>query len=162
MTRQDDHEWHVALNQYNAPAKDKDFQHWMYEAKSAANEVPRLTLLFRAEREGTLRKVHRQCSYSEPEPVVDNKLTCCLGTVCRECPHLLALDQAKVPAEQIDEIRAWTCVGHILQTKGLGGHIDTSEGFVLTEDDRMFWQKTYASMAGDDSPAQTTGSEDKK
>jgi hypothetical protein len=139
-----DHEWHVALNRYNRDLRS-DSKHWMYEAKRAADEVPRLTRLFRLEREGGLRKTHRQCSHQDPVPVEDNHLTCCLGVECRKCPHLLALDKMKAEPEQIDEAKAWTCMGHILTQQD---HVDTSEGYVLTTDDRMFWTGLYDSLAG--------------
>lgn len=140
-----DHAWHVAINAYTWPAfvGKPDYPRFMYEAKSAMDEVRRLPLLFKREREGTLAKAHQQCSHSEPVAVPDNHLTCCLGVKCATCPHLKALEAAKLTPEQIDHAKAWTCVAHIL-TKG--GDV-AREGYILTVDDRMFWDRTYANMA---------------
>lgn len=146
MSRKD-HEWHVALNQYNQIGGE--FRHWMYRAKEASREVGRLARLFRAEREGTLPKIHRQCSLSPAEPIPENKLTCCLGVVCNECPHLKAIRMAKLSEQDAYDAMAWTCVGHILEESATK-HVDTSEGFILTTDDRMFWNNVYQSMAATD------------
>lgn len=139
------HEWHVALNVYNQVGGD--FRHWMYEAKTASSEIDRLKLLFKREREGGLPKVHRQCSFSEEEKVEDNHLTCCIGTECRQCPHLLALETKGLTGPDLDNAKAWTCVSHIMHTIGSGVSLDTSEGYILTTDDRMFWQNVYQSMS---------------
>lgn len=150
MNRNANHEWHVALNKYN-DVREGEFRHWMYEAKRGAEEQPRLAKLFRAQREGTLPKVHQQCSLSAPVEMKENNLTCSLGVRCRECPHLMALAEAKMEVADLDEAQAWTCVGHILQEIGSGKHVDTSEGMVMTDSDRMFWDNVYRSMSADDS-----------
>lgn len=142
-----DHEWHVALNKYNEVGSG-DFRHWMYEAKTAASEVPRMELLFKRERLGQLPKTHQQCSMSAPEPVDDNHLSCCMGVECRKCPHLLALESPKMSPEAIDRAKAWTCASHILHKLGDNKYsLDTSEGYLLTTDDKIFWKKTYESMS---------------
>lgn len=142
------HSWHVAINGFHYP-KDggppiAEHSRWMYQAKEAAQEVKRLPLLFKREREGTLPKLHRQCSHSEAVPVVKNELTCCLGVKCAICPQLLALNamEAALP-EDIDQAKAWTCVAHIISK---GGDI-AGEGFILTTDDRMYWNNLYASLS---------------
>lgn len=147
------HSWHVAINGYHYP-KDGgpaigERSRWMYDAKDAAQEVKRLPLLFQMEREGTLPKLHRQCSHAEPEPVAKNELTCCLGVKCASCPQLLALNamQAATP-EDIDQAKAWTCVSHILSQ---GGDM-AAEGFILTTDDRMYWNNLYANLAQSHDP----------
>lgn len=142
-----DHEWHVAINKFAFDReKGEDLPHFMYEAKDLASESKRLVILFQKEREGKLGKVHRQCSFSEPVPIEDNHLMCCLGTECRKCEYLLALEKTeKVTPEQIDEIKAWTCCAHILMS---GGDL-AKEGFILTTDDRMFWDNVYESMSYD-------------
>lgn len=167
-----DHAWHVELNQYGAPhgfipddANGFDPAHdgksFMYEAKSVAAELPRLALLFGMERRGELAQRHHQCSRDDHgEAVTDNHLTCCLGVECRKCPHLAAIDrvttgrdysvrpsvEAPIPDEQRDVLKAWTCATHILMRGG-----DTArEGYILTTDDRMYWQNVYASLAGGD------------
>lgn len=142
-----DHRWHLALNHAVINAGRWPELHWMYEAKNLAREASRLVALFKAEREGTLPKIHRQCSLSAPEPVPDNHLTCCLGTACRECPMLLALEP-DLAGEELDTARAWTCATHIAQEAGRHS-VDTSEGYILTTDDRMFWDR-YMAMDPDE------------
>lgn len=139
-----DHEWHVALNKFNSVGGE--FHHWMYEAKNAYNELHRLPRLFKAEREGTLTKTHKQCSFSAPVELTENFLTCCLGKKCAECSFLKAIDQAQIPDPEKDIAKAATCVGHILSDPGSK---DTSEGYILTEDDKMFWQNVYKNMSAD-------------
>lgn len=156
MNRLDRHvsqNWHVALNEANfAPGAGMTiFRHWMYEAKQLADEVPRLVYLFTSEREQKLPSVHRQCSHSPLEPVPDNHLTCCLGVECRKCEHLLVLEKAALTPEQIDECKAWTCAAHILTECGAHpNQYDTSEGFIQTTSDRIYWDRVYTSLAGAD------------
>lgn len=139
--------WHAAINEYNTA--NKPFQHWLYHAKDAADEVPRLAMLFGMERNGKLAKVHHQCSHdSEGASVPDNHLSCAMGVVCRECPFLKAFDGMNVPPEQIDQIKAWTCVTHILTELGRQGELafDVSTGFVVTVDDVMYWQRVHDNL----------------
>lgn len=150
------HSWHRALNGYDHahvplvregagfdPASDgKTF---MYQAKDVADEVPRMAYLFARERRGELTRMHRQCSHSAAEPVPDNHLTCCLGVACRACPHLAALDAVDCTEEQRDVMKAWTCATHIL----LRGGDSAREGYLLTTDDRMYWDRVYRSMGAD-------------
>lgn len=137
------HEWHVAVNACATERGHDDWPKFMYEAHTAADEVPRMALLFRLEREAKLRQTHQHCSHCEPEPVKDNHLTCCLGTKCRECPFLLALETAKLTPEQIDQAKAWTCAAHIISK---GGDM-MGEGYLLTVDDRMYWDRLHSSLA---------------
>lgn len=146
------HEWCVALNRFSVGKIGKaDWRGWMYEAKTLADEVPRMAMLFRAEREKKLPVIHKQCSRSPEEPVQDNHLRCCLGVECSACPELLALDKIeKCTPEQIDQAKAWTCAAHILSEGG-----DTArEGYLLTVDDRMFWDRVYEHMSSDPPEAQ--------
>jgi hypothetical protein len=138
------HRWHVALNRYNTSGKGNEFRHWMYEAKHLADEVARMAMLFQREREGKLPEIHRQCSHSRPAAIADNHLTCCLGKPCRACPHLLALEQSEIKPEEIDIVKAWTCAAHILSQPQ--NSIDTSEGYLKTVGDRMFWENVYRSF----------------
>lgn len=140
-----EHEWHVAINTYVVPAMigTKDYPGFMYEAKAAKDEARRLPLLFKMEREAKLPATHQQCSHSEPVPIPKNELTCCLGMKCAECPHLRALEAAKITPEQLDEAKAWTCVTHIL----MSGGDHAREGYVMTTGDRMFWENVYENMA---------------
>jgi hypothetical protein len=147
------HAWHVALNDANfTPGAGMDtYRHWMYDAKHLADEVPRLTYLFARERKGEMANSHKQCSHSQAEPIIDNHLTCCLGVECRKCEHLSALDKAQLTPEQIDECKAWTCAAHILTECGAHpNQYDTSEGFVKTTSDTMYWERVYASLASVD------------
>lgn len=142
-------EWHAAINDLNQTS-GKPFVHWLYRAKDAADEVPRMAMLFEMERNGKLAKTHHQYSHDEEgQPVEDNHLTCCMGVECRKCPFLLAFDKLSIDPAEIDKIKAWTCAAHILTESGANEYsYDTSEGFILTTDDIMYWQNVYASMAG--------------
>jgi hypothetical protein len=116
-----------------------------------AEEVGRIAVWFGYERRGEMPKIHKQCSQSPAVPIPDNYLTCCLGVKCRECPHLKALEKAEVTPEQLDEIKAWTCGCHILQEVGAHPNgIDTSEGYIQTVGDRMYWNNLYNNLAGMD------------
>lgn len=142
------HEWHVAVNKHSDEWR-KAGNGWgevrfMYDAKKMADEVPRMVMLFRREREGALPQTHQQCSRQAPVPVKDNHLTCCKGVNTRECPHLLALEKiARCDPADVDAAKAWTCAAHIVST---GGDI-MNEGFLLRVDDRMFWDNVYDSLA---------------
>lgn len=143
------HRWHVAINQFiwhsGNPKWTRDFSkhRFMYEAKTASDELPRLMVLFAMERTGKLRTVHQQCSHSEPEPIVKNELTCCLGVKCAECPELQGVAAMEGTPEEIDTAKAWTCVAHILSKEGdVAG-----EGYILTTDDRMYWDRLHANLA---------------
>lgn len=140
------YEWHHALNDYNK-IESGEFKHWMYDALTCKNEVPRLARLFKAEREDKLPKIHQQCSMQAPVELKENFLTCCIGTKCKECPHLKALE-LKLSGDELDNAKAWTCTVHILKQPTRS--IDSSEGFILTEDDKMFWQNVYKSMSSDE------------
>jgi hypothetical protein len=139
-----DHNWHVAINRHSEGKMGTgNWPSFMYEAKTIASEVPRLIRLHRDERQGKLPKIHQQCSMSNPVPVQDNRLTCCLGVECRKCPELLALEKAEMTPEQIDVAKAWTCVAHIAMKGG-----DTMrEGYLLTTSDRMYWDNVYESLS---------------
>lgn len=143
-----DHEWHVAINRHqeaqSAAGKPWEDARFMYDAKDMADEVPRMAMLFKQEREGTLPSTHQQCSKQAPVPVKENHLTCCMGIKTRQCPHLLALEKIeRCSPEQIDTAKAWTCAAHIVST---GGDL-AREGFLLSVDDRMYWDSVHASLA---------------
>lgn len=146
------HEWHVAINRFHHgdgfDGPHREHECWMYEAKAMADEVPRLAVLFKMEREGKLPKIHVQCQCCAPDHqhIEDNHLTCCLGTDCRACPFLLAIDKAKLTDEQKDEAKAWTCAAHIVA----GGGDPAGEGYILTKDDRMYWDRVYENLATSD------------
>ena len=143
-----EHEWHVVVNRHSdewrKAGKEWSEMRFMYEAKTMADEVPRMVMLFRQEREGALPQTHQQCSMQAPVPVKDNHLTCCKGVKTRECPHLLALEKIErcTPGD-VDTAKAWTCAAHIVST---GGDV-MNEGFLLRLDDRMFWDNVHANLA---------------
>lgn len=155
-----DHRWHVALNQYATPYRrgHSDEMRFMYEAKTLADEVPRLVLLHRMEREGKLAATHRQCSLSAAEPVADNHLTCCLGVECRKCPHLAAIGAGELSEEEKDTAKAWTCATHIVSQGG----DQAREGYLATVDDTMYWQNLYSSLAAGDPAARPAAPEETK
>lgn len=139
-----DHPWHCAINHHAREQKAGAWPRFMYDAKTAAHEINRMALLFAMERNGKLPKIFRPCACcSEGKHIVDNHLTCCLGTECRKCPHLLALEKAELTPEQIDICKSWTCATHILAN---GGDV-ANEGFLTTVDDRMYWDRVGDSLA---------------
>lgn len=144
------HWWHVAINRFHdGKIGSPDWKRWMYEAKTVADEVPRMTRLFQRERAGLNPSEHQQCSRSMPEPIFDNHLSCCLGVECRKCPELLALERIEhATPEQIDTAKSWTCAAHIMSQ---GGDI-MGEGYLLTVGDRMFWDRVYQNMSQDVTP----------
>lgn len=144
--------WHIAINKFSdGKAGNPDWPHFMYLAKNAADELPRLAFLFRLEREGKLAKRHYQCSHDATgQDVQDNHLTCALGVQCRACPYLLALENASEKPEEIDQMKAWTCVTHIVGETARRDYLDSSEGFVQTVDDQMYWSTVYANLAAAD------------
>ncbi len=142
--------WHWAVNKFSEDKMgSNEWPRFMYDAMSMREESERLPKLFEMERLGRLRKVHVQCTCCAPEKqhIEDNHLTCCLGKKCRECPHLLALNDADLTDEQRDQAKAWTCIAHIAAA---GPNVDTSEGMILTIDDRMYWDRLYESLAASD------------
>jgi hypothetical protein len=141
------HEWHVSINKYvNSPEMHKS-NGFMYEAKTMADEIPRMIILFKNERLGKLPGEHQQCSQQEPEEIKENHLSCCKGVKCSECPQLLALELIeRVTPEDIDTAKAWTCASHIVST---GGDI-AREGYLMTLGDKMFWSNVYESLAQSD------------
>lgn len=149
------HEWHVAINRHNSGKMGTtDWKRWMYEAKTMADEVPRIARLFGLERRGELPKTHKQCSMSPTVPIPENHLKCCRGVKCAECPELLALDKIeRATPEDIDLAKAWTCAAHIASDGG-----DTmNEGYVLTVSDRMYWDTVCESLSQDDEGANVEG-----
>ena len=135
--------WHIAINRFMSEPDAFDQYRWMYEAKSMADEVPRMVMLFAMERKGELPKIHRQCSHSEPEEIEGNHLKCCLGVKCSECLALTALESDELTPEQIDIAKAWTCAAHIVSEGG----DKALEGYILRVDDRMYWDAVYKNLA---------------
>lgn len=149
------HEWHVQINRHHESrrADGAAWLHWMYMGKTLADEVPRMALLHGMERRGELANTHVQCHHAAcdntPQEVPDNHLSCGLGVKCRECPHLLVLNDAKLTPEQLDYAKAWTCAAHMLE-ENKGKDCSGGEGWLTTVDDRMYWDRVYQNMAADD------------
>ena len=143
--------WHVAINRATEDL-GYDKSRFMYDAKDIAEEWDRLPYWFGLERTGKLPVVHRQCSHSGEQEIVDNHLTCCLGVETRKCEFLAMLDKAEgVSGEDMDKIKARTCIAHAMTVKANNnGHLDTSEGIIMHEGDRMFWDNVYRNMAAKD------------
>lgn len=140
------HEWHVSINRYSDKIRKEKKEHpsFMYNAKIMADEVPRMIMLFKLEREDTLPKTRKQCSHQEAVPVKDNHLTCCLGIKCKECQELLALESIeRCTPKDIDTAKAWTCAAHIASR---GGDF-MGEGYLITVDDRIYWDKVHRNLA---------------
>lgn len=134
------HEWHVAVNRHSDEQRTAG-KHWremsfMYEANRMADEVPRMAMLFKAERENAMPQMHQQCSMQAPVPVKDNHLSCCLGVKTRECAHLLALEKIeRCTPDDVDAAKAWTCAAHIVSK---GGDMN-NEGYLLSVDRARAW-----------------------
>lgn len=101
--------WHGGINSYadKERAAGRDWPGWLYDVKSGAHESYRLMYLFQADAEK------------------DTHLTCALGTKCRECPILKAIETAVIEAragkfasysneQDLLMVKTWTCIGHIL------------------------------------------------
>lgn len=152
---QRDFEWqiHGNINQRQDAIRAKNGNHdgwegWLYESQRVQREIRYLPVLIGRERRGELPKTFKYCSHSPTEQLpVENKLMCCLGQELKACEILRDTfkDAESFPSEMIDEAKAHVCVTHIL-TESAKRLIDTSEGFVLDETDRQFWQRTYRSM----------------
>ncbi|HWT01141.1 MAG TPA: hypothetical protein VN256_12910 [Pyrinomonadaceae bacterium] len=137
-----------AIGAWTAEGQDK-FEHWLYESRRVMSELRRLPILFARERNGELPKAFKYCSLSPVEQLpAENKLVCCLGQEVRACEILRDTfkNTDEFPPEVIDQAKAHVCVTHIL-AESARHSIDTSEGYVLDETDRQFWQRTYAIMA---------------
>jgi len=162
LTRDVGQVWHEWFN------GEKDHDRTKYAFKEMLLELARLPKLFKAQREGTLPKTHQQCSLSAPV-AIGNRLTCCMGVNVAECPILKSLESyftnrrehyKGITDEEMDGVKAATCCQHILRESNMGRKVlfDTSEGYILTESDRMYWDNVYESMSRrpDDPPGYRT------
>lgn len=111
--------WHGAINAF-ADAQRKAGKSWpkvMYQAKTIADEVPRMVLLFQYERQHGMPDSYKMCAH-DPRPATplkDNHLRCGLGQQCRSCALLQAIDRdERMTPEAKDEAKAWTCATHFL------------------------------------------------
>lgn len=165
-----DHLWHVWINQYSEQQRVDKKPHpgSLYEYKSMVQALPWIGRQLGKERRGELAKVHQQCSHCAPEPIKENKLICCLGVECAKCEILISLRESvakrgqfydKITDEDVDHLCGLTCAWHIFTTATStpadgGWKVDTTEGYILDESDRMFWSNLYESLAssGPDEP----------
>lgn len=167
-----DHLFHVWINQRQDERRNagESWEHDLYEWKDALQELRRLPQWLRRARTGMLPTLHQQCSHSAPEPITDNRLTCAPGVDVVACPILKSLyasfeDQRTdgapytgephypdLTADDGDEIAARVCTWHIFTEQfrrilSGQGFIDTSEGYVQDEGDRMYWRNVYDSLS---------------
>ncbi len=109
-----DHGWHVGINRHNEKrrAEGKEFDHGLYNAKTAAHETFRSLYLWASDRNK------------------DTGLQCALGVKCRSCSILADVEAAliesrdaerfgrpEIEVEDIDFAKTWTCIAHILQER---------------------------------------------
>lgn len=64
-----------------------------------------------------------------------------------------ALDEIKGTDEERDFAKAMTCVAHIISE---GGDM-ANEGYIMTVDDRMYWDNVYSSLASQDHHEEANG-----
>lgn len=168
------HIWHVWMNRRNEERQKagKEFDHSMYTWKDALSFAQYGHRRIKEAFDGKLPKVHQQCSMSAPAEIKENRLVCCLGQEVTTCPMLLQIKaiheehwhapivacsghdsgkyyREKVTEEDMHKTMAKTCAWHVYE-ESRARFVDSSEGFHLDEGDRIFWQRTYASMAGSD------------
>jgi len=171
--QQADHIWHVWMNHFadEESRSGKKRPHSLYEFKSLLQFLEWGWKRLQDAYLGKLAVTHQQCSQSTPEPITQNYLKCCLGVDVTKCDILLSLKStfeaernrecgqlgkyySNVSDEQMYRKMANVCAWHIYKgvTKGSEGFngIDTTEGHLMDVGDRMFWDRTYASMAGSD------------
>jgi len=147
--RRANHAFHSWINSLACPlgSAGLNLDRSIYEWKDAIQEMRYLPTLFKRERDGLLPKLHRQCSYSQPEPIAENVLTCCKGVRVAQCEILVSLRASLsvdgVGLDEQDQVAASVCCWHIYSTGG----DPAREGYVLTTDDRIFWDRTYRDMA---------------
>ncbi len=162
--RNADHLWHVWMNRRNFNREDKaPHEHSLYEFKAMLQFLEYGHEVIHKAFNGHLAKTHIQCSHQEPVEIKQNVLKCaCEGIDVTTCPMLLGLKQTfddnkshyDVPAEQLYRTMAKTCAWHTYKTscdikEGLF-QIDTSEGYLMDESDRMLWSNIYSSLSESD------------
>ena len=162
--READHLWHVWMNRRNFDRKaDAPHEHSLYEFKSMLDFLEYGHLRIQEAFEGKLTKIHKQCSRTEPVEINDNVLKCaCEGVDVTKCHILTDVKRTfednkshyDVPVEMLYRTMAKTCAWHTYKVScGIeekGFRIDTSEGYLLDESDRMFWSNVYESMRGEE------------
>ena len=160
------HIWHCWINKYQDSRRASGLERArsLYEFKSALDFLRYGHLQLRDAFEGKLATKHQQCSHQLPVPILNNKLKCALGTEVLMCPILAGLKTefeaqkayvypfngekaySHVPDQAIYLLMSRTCAWHLLKeatAMGEGFHIDTSEGYLTDESDRMFWRGNF-------------------
>jgi hypothetical protein len=161
--------WHVWINrrQDERRARGEEWERSLYEFKGMLGELRRLPHWIKRARTGDLPTVHQHCSRSPVERIPTNRLVCALGVDVTQCEILKSLRSTfdeerrrpyygeRIGEDEVDRVSAAVCCWHIFTSAiGDGPWIDTSEGYVQDESDRLFWQRTYELMAmdGDEEP----------
>ena len=161
-----DHIWHSWINLRQATEResnpDHQWEHSLYEFKSMLNFLSYGHHSIQKAFEGKLPTIHKQCSRTPSIPILNNTLKCALGNEVTTCPILLQLKETfdnrgkfyeDIPSESVFGLMAKTCAWHIycklVQAKEGWGGVDTSEGWMMDNSDRMFWDNIYRSMRQD-------------
>lgn len=165
LNNEETHLWHSWMNKTSGIlSKDNQLvDRTIYEFKSMLQWLSYGHIKIAEEFEGKLPTLHRQCSHQPAEEIKQNELRCAIGKNVLECPILASLKAAfeaqlsQPPSQSLFRIMSATCAFHLMQVAtGMteGFRIDTSEGYMQDTSDRMFWQRTYQSMAmePEDSP----------
>ena len=172
--RDADHIWHVWMNSGGGFEPDEQWGSRMapkslYEFKHLLEFLDYGHQVIQQAFTGQLPKVHRQCSRTTPEPIANNCLKCsAFGTDVTDCKILLSIKTTfeaerqrelgklgkvyeHIPDEEMYRRMAQTCAWHIYREATRDDRfVDTSEGYLLTVGDRMFWGRVYESMAAID------------
>ena len=172
-----EHIWHVWINRRQEVLREQlssahTQEHSLYEFKSMLQFLDYGHRVIQDAFEGKLPTTYKRCSHSSTLPIVNNTLRCAIGNEVTTCPILLQLRDTfqkeveracplngekpygDLPSQSVYSLMAKTCAWHIYMTscrvqEGWGG-IDTSEGYLMDESDRMFWQNVYSSLAQGD------------
>ena len=162
--RDADHLWHVWMNRRNSPkiGAKGEFEHSLYEFKNMLQFLEYGHVVIQKAFEGKLPTVHQQCSHVEPVKIEKNVLKCaCEGQEVTTCPILLSIKEVfaenhryDIPVEHLYRTMAKTCAWHSYKIstgikEGMS-KCDLSEGFLLDESDRMFWNTVYENLSDSD------------
>lgn len=168
-----DHIWHVWINHRQDERRGLEWEHSLYEFKSMLQFLTYGRKQIQKAFTGNLPKTHRQCSRCAPEPIPNNHLSCCLGQEVTTCPILTSLKAtveeqrtritpfdgkahyANVTDEHLYRLMAQTCAWHIYHEAcnikdERTFYVDTSEGYLMSVSDRMFWDRIYNSLSYQD------------
>lgn len=169
LKRQADYVWHVWINKF--AHEQQEWPRSLYEFKDLLEFLRwgqyKIAQAFTA----TLPDTHQQCSQSQPEPIKNNAVRCALGQEVTSCPILVSLKAtfedernrtcgtlgkfySEMPDAELFRLMTNTCAWHIYRKVTENGEsfngIDTSEGHLMDEGDRRYWQNVYQSLAAGD------------